>query len=412
MQPAAPQATKTEAVGKRDPFAPLINDKKDCRAEHLPPGKAGLVIATVRVDGTVRSGERNDRGGFESGAAASISSAKVTSLYDGDVEKIGLDGVTFRRKLERRFRETGRASGDEANLRECRRAAMRIIWRALGLGALLAAGLILSNGALRASDAPVVHVKAVVKDGAVRLASGGQRAVRIHHLSPEREPLRARPERRVGGRSGGRARGRLRPGEELPRDLRTPREQSRWSEWKFCSRKGVEPQLERTGNQDLTLAGLADGRSRPSAATPAPTPAKAARGARVGQGLRIIGAQRRIQAIRQVNLAQNGSRDRSQHCRARVRLTYHAMHLQNPDRLVLDFAGSHLKTTEKHIASNLDPVREIRLAQFTPEVSRVVIDLREPARYNIKGDGSTVTVAFERQIGRSSDDGAQPVSRL
>ena len=76
-------------------------------------------------------------------------------------------------------------------------------------------------------------------------------------------------------------------------------------------------------------------------------------------------------------------------------LSYHAIHLQNPDRLVLDFAGSHLTTTEKQIASNLDPVREIRLAQFTPEVSRVVIDLRQPARYSIKGEGSTVTVSFE-----------------
>ena len=46
---------------------------------------------------------------------------------------------------------------------------MRILSRALGLSALLAAGLILTNGALRAADAPVVHVKAEVKDGAVRL---------------------------------------------------------------------------------------------------------------------------------------------------------------------------------------------------------------------------------------------------
>ena len=68
-------------------------------------------------------------------------------------------------------------------------------------------------------------------------------------------------------------------------------------------------------------------------------------------------------------------------------LTYHAIRLENPDRLVLDFAGSHLKTSEKHIASNLDPVREIRLAQFTPETSRVVIDLREPAHYNINTNG-------------------------
>ena len=90
-------------------------------------------------------------------------------LYDGDVEKIGLDGVTFRENFERRFWEASRASGDKTNLPECRRAAMRIMRRGWGLGALVAAGLILSNGALSASDAPVVHVKAVVKDGAVRL---------------------------------------------------------------------------------------------------------------------------------------------------------------------------------------------------------------------------------------------------
>ena len=59
-----------------------------------------------------------------------------------------------------------------------------------------------------------------------------------------------------------------------------------------------------------------------------------------------------------------------------AKLTYHVSRLHNPDRIVLDFSGAHLKTSEKHIASNLDPVKEIRLAQFSPEVSRVVIDLR------------------------------------
>jgi len=56
------------------------------------------------------------------------------------------------------------------------------------------------------------------------------------------------------------------------------------------------------------------------------------------------------------------------------------MKLQNPDRLVLDFAGAHLRTSEKQIASNLEPVREIRLAQFSPEVSRIVIDCGTRAR--------------------------------
>jgi Tfp pilus assembly protein PilP len=98
----APAAEKTEAVSKRDPFAPLINQKKESAAQHLPPGKAGLVIATVRVDGAVRS---------QSGMIAIVSNPSNSvyfvregdRLYDGDVEKIGLDGVTFRENSKDAF---------------------------------------------------------------------------------------------------------------------------------------------------------------------------------------------------------------------------------------------------------------------------------------------------------------------
>ncbi len=80
-----------------------------------------------------------------------------------------------------------------------------------------------------------------------------------------------------------------------------------------------------------------------------------------------------------MNLAQNGDQTNVSVLGSGP-LNYHAIHLQNPDRIVLDFSGSSLKTSVRHIASNLDPVREIRLAQFTPEVSRVVIDLRHACR--------------------------------
>jgi hypothetical protein len=98
---AAPAGDKIEAVGKRDPFAPLINNKKDS-GQHLPPGKAGLVIATVRVDGAVRSG---------TSMIAVVSNPEQSvyfiregdRLYDGDVEKIGLDGVTFKENSKDAF---------------------------------------------------------------------------------------------------------------------------------------------------------------------------------------------------------------------------------------------------------------------------------------------------------------------
>jgi Tfp pilus assembly protein PilP len=99
--PGAPAGDKIEAVGKRDPFAPLINDKKDT-GQHLPPGKAGLVIATVRVDGAVRSG--NAMIAVVSNPEQSVYFIREGDrLYDGDVEKIGLDGVTFKENSKDAF---------------------------------------------------------------------------------------------------------------------------------------------------------------------------------------------------------------------------------------------------------------------------------------------------------------------
>lgn len=91
---ASAGADKTIAVeGKRDPFVSLINVSNG-KGVNLPPGKAGLVIATVHVDGTVQS-----QGGMI--AVLSNPDQRVyfvregDKLYDGDVQKITLDGVTF-----------------------------------------------------------------------------------------------------------------------------------------------------------------------------------------------------------------------------------------------------------------------------------------------------------------------------
>ncbi len=82
-------------VAERDPFVPLVNEHKPGGGPPLPPGKAGLVVATIRVDGAVRS----PNGMF---AVVTNPDQRVyflregDQLYDGDVEKIGLDGVTFK----------------------------------------------------------------------------------------------------------------------------------------------------------------------------------------------------------------------------------------------------------------------------------------------------------------------------
>jgi len=100
---AASPAEKAEPVAsKRDPFLPLVDTKKEGRGEHLPPGKAGLVISTVRIDGTVR---------MTGGMIAVVTNPdqrvyfirEGDRLYDGEVEKIGLDGVTFRENSKDAF---------------------------------------------------------------------------------------------------------------------------------------------------------------------------------------------------------------------------------------------------------------------------------------------------------------------
>ncbi len=100
----APSSDKPEAIAnKRDPFLPLVALQQQASSgEHLPPGKAGLVIASVRVDGTVKS---------PNGMLAVVSNPEQRvyfvregdRLYDGDVEKIGLDGVTFRENSKDAF---------------------------------------------------------------------------------------------------------------------------------------------------------------------------------------------------------------------------------------------------------------------------------------------------------------------
>jgi hypothetical protein len=84
-----------DKMARRDPFESLVNRNKDTNAgKNLPPGKAGLQVSTLRLDGIVRS---------SNGMIAVVSNPQSRSyflregdqLYDGRVEKIAMDGVSF-----------------------------------------------------------------------------------------------------------------------------------------------------------------------------------------------------------------------------------------------------------------------------------------------------------------------------
>lgn len=106
--PAAPASADAQAkpageksAARRDPFMSLLNQTKGEQA-NLPPGKAGLMIGSIRVDGAIKS---------QSGMIAVVSNPQQRvyfvregdRLYDGEVEKINLDEVIFRESTKDAF---------------------------------------------------------------------------------------------------------------------------------------------------------------------------------------------------------------------------------------------------------------------------------------------------------------------
>ncbi len=92
---SASAADKEPKVAKRDPFEALVGrEQGGGNTGPLPAGKAGLQVNTLRLDGIVRA---------PNGMIAVVSNPQSRTyflregdqLYDGRVEKIAMDGVSF-----------------------------------------------------------------------------------------------------------------------------------------------------------------------------------------------------------------------------------------------------------------------------------------------------------------------------
>jgi len=88
-------AESEQRIARRDPFESLIGRQQAQGSEkNLPPGKAGLQVGTLRLDGIVRA---------PNGMIAVVANPQQRTyflregdkLYDGTVEKISMEGVTF-----------------------------------------------------------------------------------------------------------------------------------------------------------------------------------------------------------------------------------------------------------------------------------------------------------------------------
>ena len=82
-------------IARRDPFESLVGRQKAATdAKNLPPGKGGLQVSTLRIDGIVHG---------PNGMIAVVSNPQQRTyflhegdqLYDGRVDKIAMDGVSF-----------------------------------------------------------------------------------------------------------------------------------------------------------------------------------------------------------------------------------------------------------------------------------------------------------------------------
>ncbi len=92
---SAPAAAASEIKqARRDPFESLVGRQNKGGGPNLPPGKLGLQVSTLRLDGIVRS---------PNGMIAVVSNPQARTyflregdrLYDGSVEKISMDSVSF-----------------------------------------------------------------------------------------------------------------------------------------------------------------------------------------------------------------------------------------------------------------------------------------------------------------------------
>src|SRR5438445_4500498 len=90
--PAAAESEVKQA--RRDPFESLLGRQGGKAPPNLPQGKLGLQVSTLRLDGIVRA---------PNGMIAVVSNPQSRTyflregdrLYDGSVEKISMDGVSF-----------------------------------------------------------------------------------------------------------------------------------------------------------------------------------------------------------------------------------------------------------------------------------------------------------------------------
>jgi type IV pilus assembly protein PilQ len=260
---------------------------------------------------------------------------------------------------------------------------MSKIWRPFGLACLAAASLLMiMTSAVLASSEPSVRVTSAVGQGVVRLSAkaSGPFDYVVHHPSTDLYYID------MSGVTASNADVARVLGNDLVRSYRLEQYQSgdhTVSRIELLLGDGATPKITREGSDALKITvskkNLTSAESQESAEprmvnaslqTPAPVNS----------------------AIRQISVVKNGdvsevivSGSGAMDCRQ--------LRLRHPSRLVLDFQSERMSAPKK-TASNIEPIRDVRAAQFSPQVARVVIDLTNDSSYSVKHVDGGVAIEF------------------
>lgn len=263
---------------------------------------------------------------------------------------------------------------------------MSKIWRPFGLVCLVAASLLIITSAVQADTEPSVRVTSAVGQGVVRLnakASGPFDYV-IHHPSADLYYID------LTGVSASSTAAAQVLGTDMVRSYRLEQYQSgdtTVSRLELLLGDDATPKITRQGRDGLQIV---VSRKSVMDANAESTSDSASEPKIVNASLRSAAPANAV--IRQIFIAKDGDAPEVLVLGSGA-MNYQELRLSNPSRLVLDFNSERMAASKK-IASQVEPIRDIRAAQYSPEVARVVIDLSKDSSYTVKHVNGGVAVEF------------------
>src|SRR5579875_840406 len=259
---------------------------------------------------------------------------------------------------------------------------MSMIRGVFRLACLAAVCLLIFTSAVRASSEPSVRVTSAVGPGVVRLnaTASGPFGFIVHHPSPNLYYIDMTG---VSAPDSGAS-------QVLNNDLlRSYRLEEYQSGNQTVSRiaillgHGATPKITREGSNALRITVSQKDVVEASAQSPVQVHI-------VDAALHTTASPKVI--IHQISVAKNDGTAEVLVLGSGV-VNYHEMRLSHPDRLVLDFQSGVMFAAKK-TASDVAPIRDVRAAQFSPQVARVVIDLTKSAPFSVKRVKGGVAIEF------------------